>query len=51
MCSKRQLLDNGICGFSIKRKTQESIEPEEILQDEIEIRGKLFRKMGEKRIF
>lgn len=51
MCRKRQLLDNGVCGLSIKRRTRENIEPEDILQDEIKVSGKLMRKTGEKRIF
>jgi len=51
ICSKRQLLDNGVCGLSIKRKTQESTRPEDIFRDEIKVRGKLMRKTGEKRIF
>ena len=51
ICRKRQLLDNGVCGLSIKRKTQESTRPEDIFRDEIKVRGKLMRKTGEKRIF
>lgn len=51
MCYKRQLLDNGVCGFTIKRRTQEDTRPEEIMRDEIKVRGKLMRKTGEKRIF
>ena len=51
MCRKRQLLDSGVCGLSIKRRTRENIEPEDILQDEIKVSGKLMRKTGEKRIF
>jgi len=51
MCYKRQLLDNGVCGLTIKRRTQEESRPEEILRDEIKVRGKLMRKTGEKRIF
>jgi len=51
MCYKRQLLDSGVCGFSIKRRTQEDSGPEDIFRDEIKVRGKLMRKTGEKRIF
>ena len=51
ICRKRQLLDNGTCGFSIKRRTQESTRPEDVFRDEIKIRGKLMRKTGEKTIF
>ena len=51
MCYKRQLLDNGVCGLSIKRRTQEETRPEDFFRDEIKVRGKLMRKIGEKRIF
>jgi len=51
VCSKRQLLDNGVCGLSMKRRTQEDTRPEEYLRDEIKVSGKLMRKTGEKRIF
>jgi hypothetical protein len=51
MCRKRQLLDGGICGFSIKRKTKESIRPEDVFSDEIRVRGKVMRKTGERTIF
>ena len=51
MCRKRQLLDKGTCGLSIKRKTRESTRPEDVFRDEIKIRGKLMRKTGERTIF
>ena len=51
VCSKRQLLDNGVCGLSMKRRTQEDTRPEEYLRDEIKVSSKLMRKTGEKRIF
>lgn len=51
MCFKRQLLDDGVCGFSVKRRTQEDTRPEDIFRDEIKVRGKLMRKTGEKKIF
>lgn len=51
ICHKRQLLDNGVCGLSIKRKTRESTRPEDVFRDEIKIRGKLMRKTGERTIF
>ena len=51
MCRKRQLLDNGVCGFSIKRKTRERTRPEDEFSDEIRVRGKLMRKTGERTIF
>ena len=51
ICHKRQLLDNGACGLSIKRKTRENTRPEDVFRDEIKIRGKLMRKTGERTIF
>lgn len=51
MCYKRQLLDNGVCGMSIKRRTQEDIEPEEFIPQEIRVKGKIVRKLGEKNVF
>ena len=51
MCYKRQLLDNGVCGLSIKRKTREGVKPEDVFREEIKVRGKLARKIGEKKIF
>jgi hypothetical protein len=50
-CFRRQLLDNGVCGKTIKRKTRENYRPEDILDDEIRVRGKLLRKTGERTIF
>ncbi|MBN1682288.1 hypothetical protein JW865_01895 [Candidatus Bathyarchaeota archaeon] len=50
-CYKRQLLENGICGLTIKRKTQESISPEDFMKDEIRAKGKLARKLGDRSIF
>ncbi|MFQ6054199.1 MAG: hypothetical protein ACE5OO_08250 [Candidatus Bathyarchaeia archaeon] len=51
ICYKRQMLDGGICGFSIKRRTREDTRPEDLFRDEIKIGGKLMRRIGEKRIF
>ncbi len=51
MCVKRQLLDSGICGFTVKRKTRDELRPEETLKDEIRLRGKLAKKTGERTIF
>jgi hypothetical protein len=51
ICQKRQLLDNGVCGFTVKRKTREDVRPEDMLREEIRVRGKLARKTGEKIIF
>jgi len=51
MCHKRQLLESGICGLTVKRKTRDDSLPEEMFQDEIPVRGKLAKKTGEKSIF
>lgn len=51
MCYKRQLLDNGVCGMSIKRRTAEDVEPDEVYREEIRVRAKVMRKTGEKTIF
>lgn len=51
LCYKRQILDNGVCGLTVKRKTRDSSRPEDMFQDEIQIRGKLAKKTGEKSIF
>lgn len=51
VCFKRQLLDNGVCGLTVKRKTKDDTRPEDMLKDEIRLRGKLARKVGERSIF
>lgn len=50
-CYRRQLLEDGVCGKTIKRRTRENSRPEDILGDEIRVRGKLLRKTGERTIF
>jgi hypothetical protein len=50
-CRKRQLLENGVCGLSIKRKTRDVTRPEDFMKEEIPTRGKLARKIGERRVF
>jgi hypothetical protein len=51
MCYKRQLLDNGICGLTIKRKTKEDSEPENFELPEMKARGKLAKKLGDRSIY
>lgn len=51
MCRRRQLLDNGVCGRTIKRKTREEKSPEDFEEEEIRVKGKLYRKTGERIIF
>jgi len=50
-CKKHQLLEGGICGLSIKRKTKERSGPEDFPMEEFEVKGKLARKLGERKIF
>lgn len=49
-CIKRRLLPRGICGETVKRKTTER-EPEEAIGPSVKLRGRAFRKIGEKEIF
>lgn len=50
MCVKRRLLPRGTCGETIKRKTVER-QPEEITGPTVKLKGRAFRKLGEKEIF
>lgn len=50
ICVKRRLLPKGTCGESIKRKTVEK-PPEEITCPTVKLKGRAFRKLGEKEIF
>lgn len=50
LCVKRRLLPKGTCGESIKRKTVEK-QPEELVGPAIKLKGRAFRKVGEKEIF
>jgi hypothetical protein len=49
-CTKRRLLPKGICGETVKRKTVER-EPEEIVKPAVRLKGKAFRRIGEKEIY
>ncbi|MFQ6084954.1 MAG: hypothetical protein ACE5OY_01620 [Candidatus Bathyarchaeia archaeon] len=51
ICVKRRLLPNGTCGLAIKRRTTEGVRPEEFMTTGIRVRGKAFRKLGEKEVF
>jgi len=50
MCITRRLLPNGICGESLKRRTTEKGPEDEPLQT-IKVRGKVYRKIGERELF
>jgi len=51
VCMKRQLLESGICGLTIKRRTRDDSEPENMTVEEIRLRGKLAKKIGDRSIF
>ena len=51
VCRIRQLLDDGICGKSLKRKTREDSRPEDFYDEVIRVKGKVMRKMGDRDIF
>jgi len=40
-----------VCGLTVKRKTRDDFEPEEMVVNEIRLRGKLAKKTGERSIF
>ena len=50
-CYRRQLLETGVCGKTMKRRTREEYDPDDLFPDEIQVRGKLMRKTGERSIF
>jgi len=50
MCVARHLLPGGICGETVRRKTTDR-KPEEDLGPVIKVRGKTFRKIGERELF
>ena len=51
VCFKRQLLENGLCGFTIKRKTREDSEPDDFKLPEVRAKGKLAKKAGDRDIY
>jgi hypothetical protein len=50
ICVNRRLLPNGVCGETLKRKTVEKNLEEDSVST-VKVRGKTFRKIGEKEIF
>ncbi|HLN44344.1 MAG TPA: hypothetical protein VK209_01415 [Candidatus Sulfotelmatobacter sp.] len=50
VCVKRRLLPRGICGETVKRVTVDR-DVDEVPVDSVRIKGKAFRKIGEKDIF
>lgn len=51
LCMKKRLLPNGVCSISIRRKTTEKEQPDDILRNEIKVKSKVLRKTGEKSVF
>lgn len=49
MCATRRLLPGGICGETVRRKTSEK--PIEDISPVAKVRGKTYRKIGEKELF
>ena len=50
MCMKRRLLPRGICGETVKRKTVDR-SPEELIDEPVRLKGKAFRKLGERELY
>lgn len=50
VCLKRRLLPRGICGETVKRVTVDR-DVEEMPGEAVRIRGKAFRKIGEKDLY
>ena len=50
-CAKRRLLPNGVCAMTVKRRTVERGGPEREPKIGVKVRGKLFKKMGEKILY
>jgi hypothetical protein len=50
MCAKRRLLPHGICGETVKRITVEK-DFEDELDEPVRLKGKVFRKFGDREIY
>lgn len=48
LCQRRQLLENGICGKTMKRRTREDSGPEDFIEDEILVKGKPMRRFKDR---
>jgi hypothetical protein len=51
VCRIRQLLNDGVCGKAIKRKTREDTRPEDFYDEEIRIKSKVMKKVGDRDVF
>jgi len=49
LCANRRLLPGGICGETVKRKTSERSMEE--IGPVVKVKGKTYRKIGEKELF
>jgi hypothetical protein len=47
---KRRLLPRGICGETVKRITTDR-DPDELEAEAVRLKGKAFRKLGERELF
>jgi hypothetical protein len=50
VCVKRRLLPMGICGETVKRVTVDR-DPDEMMSETVRLKGKAFRRVGEKELF
>jgi hypothetical protein len=50
ICVRRRLLPGGICGETVKRITSDK-DPEEMTGESIRLKGKAFRKIGERELY
>jgi hypothetical protein len=50
MCVKRRLLPRGICGETVRRQTVEK-DFEEDIEEPVKLKGKAFRKFGERDLY
>ena len=50
VCVRNRLLNNGVCGFSLRRRPEELIPPEQP-ELQVKVRSKVLRKLGEREIF
>jgi len=50
MCMKRRMLPQGICGETVKRQTVER-DFEDDIDEPVRLKGKAFRKFGERELY
>jgi hypothetical protein len=50
LCMKRRLLPRGICGETVKRQTVER-DLEDMIDEPVRLKGKTFRKLGERELY